>query len=386
MINLLFVIPSLNRAGAQMHVLDLSRKLDRARFNIRILTILREPATLDDDFAELGISVDSIQDRPVGFLRTCAASFKYLRNTQVDIIHIHDVPLYGFMILWLSHLAKVPIRLCTIHGLWRFRGAKGLVFTSLVRLTSRKGSAFVFVSQAAREFWQNSYAIPAAHSIVIPNGVDLAVFRPLSRCDKRPLLNLPAEIPVIGCVGGLTARKGQHYLLDAVARVVKRIPNTRLVMVGEGELREQLQEQAESLGISESVIFLGVRKDVNVLMQEFDCLAVSSAFDYAQQVGESFGIVILEAMAAAKPVVATDFSGFKEVVVDGETGLLVPPADPASMADALLRILENRNLAVKLGEAGRRRAETEFPDTKVAARLSALYRSLLADKGYALNS
>jgi glycosyltransferase involved in cell wall biosynthesis len=171
---------------------------------------------------------------------------------------------------------------------------------------------------------------------VVNLGIDLDHFR-----SAEPAF--PAEGPVIGTVGRLDEQKAQGVLIDAIPRVLERYPDARLVLVGDGPLRDRLEGHARHLGISESVLFAGKRDDVPRWLASFDIFALTSLF-------EGLCYAVLEAQAAGVPVIATPVGGVRETVVDGETGLVVPPGDDHALAGAILRLLDDPDEARRLAD------------------------------------
>jgi len=190
--------------------------------------------------------------------------------------------------------------------------------------------------------------------------------------DVRVELGMPADVPLVGVVSRLTEQKGHAYLLDAFAEVIQALPSAHLLVVGDGELRPALERQAARLGLQDSVTFTGRRADVPRIMMALDVLAMPSLW-------EGFGLVLLEAMAAGKPVVASRVSAIPEIVADGETGLLVPPKDPAGLARALLILLRHPAQAREMGRRGRQRLEQQFTATCMVEQTRAVYESLIRD-------
>ncbi|MDZ7393132.1 MAG: glycosyltransferase family 4 protein [candidate division KSB1 bacterium] len=217
----------------------------------------------------------------------------------------------------------------------------------------------------ARALRRNAPWLPAEHIEVIYNGIDPSPFLtapPLLRAELR----IPARAKVVGFVGQLDERKGIHYLVQAFSLVHKRHPEAILLMVGEGPLREWIEAQAAALGLAEAVILCGFRSDVPAVMHSIDLLVLPSLW-------EGFGIVLIEAMAAGKPVVTTDVSSMPEIVEHGKTGLLVPPADAEALAAAISRLLGEPELGRTLGRAGRVRVEHRFAIDRMIEQLEELF-------------
>jgi glycosyltransferase involved in cell wall biosynthesis len=205
---------------------------------------------------------------------------------------------------------------------------------------------------------------------VVYYGLDPIPFRS-SIVRLRTDLGISPTEPVVGIVGRLIDVKAHSYLIHAVRFLLNEIPSVHLVIIGDGKLRSYLESLTAQLGINEHVHFLGFRTDVSNLMGEFDILALPS-------LSEGFGLVLLEAMAAAKPIVATRVSAIPEIVVDGETGLLVPPRDPVALAQALRQLIMNPTLACDFGRCGRMRLEQRFTVQKMVEDTVRVYQSVLS--------
>lgn len=234
------------------------------------------------------------------------------------------------------------------------RGAGRLAKMAAVRLMADR---IVAVSEAVKRALIAQGANP--HRIrVIPGGVDLAAYQ-----EPAPLV--PG---VLGALGRLQTEKGFDVLLEAMTHLRGE---ARLILGGEGLLEEELARRASELGLSDAVKLPGFVPDVAAFMKQIGLFVLSSR-------SEGLGLVVVEAMAAGRPVVATRVGGVPEVVVDGETGLLVPPEDPGALVAAIRRLLTDPDLAARMGEAGRRRAEVVFSAERMAEQTVTLYEELLA--------
>jgi glycosyltransferase involved in cell wall biosynthesis len=240
----------------------------------------------------------------------------------------------------------------------------------LDRLLARLARAIVVNSQAVgRRFGR-----PAAGKVrCIHNGVDLARFTPQKAPPAlRASLGLLDGAPVVASVGRFVAFKGYGHLLEAARSVHQAMPAAHWVLAGDGELRGTLEAQCRGLGLEAVVHFTGWRDDVPDLLALCDVFVLPS-------LSEHFGRVLIEAMAMARAVVATDAGGVPEIVVHGETGLLVPPAQPKALAEAVLALLENPARAARLGAAGRRRSEERFSLPRHVEAVEALYHEIIGE-------
>jgi glycosyltransferase involved in cell wall biosynthesis len=202
---------------------------------------------------------------------------------------------------------------------------------------------------------------------------------PVTRAMEREGQRIRAELGIgpdaflVGNVGRLAPQKGQRHLIRAMPLLLERVPRAHAVIAGGGDLEEFLRDLAEEMGVAEHVHVLGARKDVPELMHAMDVFAMPSIW-------EGFGLVLLEAMAAGRPIVASRVATIPEVVVDGETGLLVPAGDPLALAEALAQLADQPALATRFGEAGRERLRRQFSIEKMVGDTELLYRELVDDR------
>jgi glycosyltransferase involved in cell wall biosynthesis len=206
--------------------------------------------------------------------------------------------------------------------------------------------------------------------LTIHSGVDVQQFLNANRngLEKRRALGLEQQEAVIGFVGWLLPIKGPDYLLKAMDYIWPEKPETTLVMVGKGDLDVDLRGEALRKNVNGKVKFLGWRQDINELMPVFDMLVLPS-------LNEGMGRVLVEAMAASKPVVASRVGGIPDLVQDGQTGYLVPPADEKALADAILKLLNDREQAELMGQRGKQRCR-QFSLEAMIAKLDNLYSGL----------
>jgi glycosyltransferase involved in cell wall biosynthesis len=204
---------------------------------------------------------------------------------------------------------------------------------------------------------------------VIPHAIDLDAYPkdgPVAELHPRN-----GHGPVISIVGRLQAVKGHRIFLESARQVLSKRPDARFWIVGEGELREKLEAASLRLGLANAVSFLGYRNDVHTLMASSDVVVCASSY-------ESLSRSVLEALALSRPVVAPSVGGIPEIIRDGETGLLVPASDPGAMAAGILRLLNDRDFAQRLGTAGRKFVSEHFTWETQASALAVLYREVLA--------
>jgi glycosyltransferase involved in cell wall biosynthesis len=299
----------------------------------------------------------------------------YMRKQRIQIIHGTEKPRDAFYGVLLGKLtgAKSIIHMHVAYDQW---------LTRKVKWALGQADAIVAISDfVAQSLIDAGYR--RDRIFVVPNALDLRGWHPsVDGSGARAELGLTADAPVIGIVARLFRWKGHAHLVDALALVKKDVPNVRLVIVGEddqradpgrGSFRAELEQQLEHLGLQENVIFTGFRTDIPYLMSAFDIFAHPSW-------EEPFGMVFLEAMAMAKPVVAWASGGAPEVIAHGETGLLAERPSIQSLATALTTLAKDRALRETFGAAGRRRAEQLFSPQRMCELTVDVYRALLSER------
>src|SRR3954468_14670986 len=264
------------------------------------------------------------------------------RRVRPDIVHAHSSKA-GALGRLAAALARVPVRIFTVHG-WSFAaygGLPGRLYLWVERRLRRLTTAVVCVAEASRDVGVDAGACRAERTLVIHNAVDVAAFAAPERL---------RGIPQVVSIGRFAFPKDFATLVEALAATRA---DYRAAFVGEGPLLPEIADTIRQRGLTDRIDLLGNRGDVPVVLASADVFVLSSR-------SEGFPVSILEAMAAGLPVVATDVGGVAESVVDGETGLLVPPGDPAGLAAALDRLLTDGALRLRLGAAGRERARRHF--------------------------
>jgi glycosyltransferase involved in cell wall biosynthesis len=211
--------------------------------------------------------------------------------------------------------------------------------------------------------------VPADQVITVHEGIDIEHVLAAPPVNIHEALFLPHHAPVVGNVAALAAHKGHRHLIDAAKLVVQQLPDVRFVILGEGDLREQLERHVRELRLEKHVLLPGFRVDVLGCVKAFDLFAMSS-------VTEGLGTSLLDAMACSKAIVATRAGGIPEVVEHGVTGLLVEPRDHRAMADAIVTLLKDEATRARMAAAGFARASQRFTVERMVAETAAVYAQL----------
>jgi len=370
---LLLFLTSRVRGGIEEHVLSLLQRLPRNQFSFGLACPLELIQAMASDLTDLPVTVFPIratgwtQWREIWQLRCI------LRQFKPDIVHCHlfRATLVGAPVAW---ALRVPVILETYHGreAWRQGGfIKGRFVID--RLVSCCEGHLIAVSDAAARFLIEHKRIPANKITVIPNGRDLQTFQPGRRAGNaiRKRFQIPASAPLLGVIGRLETQKGHQYLLQALPQICAAFPDTRLLLVGEGSLYPALQDQAKELGLHDNVIFAQFQRDIPAFLEAMDIVVLPSLH-------EGLPLTAIEASAMAKPVVATAVDGTPEVIRDGTTGILVPPAAPEALAHAVLTLLQHPDLAFQYGAAAHAWAHQQFDLQRQVDETARLYLKALA--------
>jgi len=291
-----------------------------------------------------------------------------LREHGCDLIHTHDFKT-DFWGLVLARTVPGLGLMATAHGWSNPLGLSHRFFNALDRRVLRAYPLVIAVSEATGSRLRGMGIRPERIE-VLPNGIDLGTWSPRPRPEPLPP-GLPAGGRFIGTVGRLSIDKAVDTLIEAFAVLAAQDPALHLVLVGEGPERARLCALASEHRVAERVLFLGHRSDLPELYASFDLFVLSSRT-------EGMPNTLLEALAMARPVVATPVGGVGEVVRDRQEALLVPPGRSGPLAEAMAELLEDRVLAGSLARAGRRRVEQSFSFSERLARLESLYERAAA--------
>jgi len=360
--------------GGQAIVLALARHLDRNRFDVSVCSLGGGP--LEEEVQKSGLAFVPApfgRKYALGLTRAIAG---ILRTEKPDILHTHGgiAGLYGRMA---AHKAGVPKVVHTIHGIHYLHYRNILlraVYADLERYCSKFTDAVVFVSEADLAAGRRLRLARPAKLRFVRNGVDCAELgtEEFVRRASGLRLGLPQGKPLIGTVARLHRQKGVVFLLRAASAILAGRPEGRIVVVGGGDLEDDLRREARELDQDRRFLLLGEQADAREILSRLDVFVLPSLW-------EGLPLVLIEAAALGKPIVATAVDGSREIVTDGETGLLVPPADPAALAAAVKRLLDDPALAARLGARARETIPPRFTLEKMIAGYADLYVSLMGN-------
>jgi len=378
---IVFVIGTLDIGGTERQLVQLAARLDRCRFR-PIVCCLSSGGLLRAPLEAAGVPVEVVGFRgltvfrhPLAVCRQLAELARVMRRHRPAIVH--SLLFWAYVLgTYAAKATRVPAVLSSRRGLGLFKEERWH-YLFLERLANRMTDLIVANSEAVKRDVLRQEKLEPSRVRVIYNGVDSSLYEFPPDPALRASLGIPEQTRIVGVVANLIHYKGHRFFLQACSDVKRKIPEARFLLIGDGPLRGALQSLARDLGLEEEVLFLGIRQDIPQLLSLMDVAVLPS-------LEEGFPNAVLEAMAAGKPVVATEVGGVPELVVPGKTGLLVSPGDPQGLASAITALLQDAARAQELGRAGRDRVRAEFGLDRMVRETEELYEELLAGKSPAM--
>lgn len=332
--------------GGQVALLCLAKNLDKARFDVSVCC--QEGGALVEEVKKNQIKYFPVTFKKRRERKTVREIAAILKDQRIDILHTHG-GVAGLYARRAACKSKTPVIIHTLHGIHYLHYRNPLLkflCILLERYFSRCTDALVFVSDGDRNKGQKYRLASEEKMIVVKNGIDFSKYQKLevnNKVNKIRELNLESSRPIVGTVARLHRQKGLVYLLKAANKISQVFPEVKILIIGEGPSRKKLEKQVNRLGLEKWVKLMGERSDVPELLSLFDVFILPSLW-------EGLPYALIEAAALEKPVVATCVDGIKEIVKDGETGILVPSKESEILAQKVISILQDREYASRLGE------------------------------------
>lgn len=360
------VLYSLEIGGVEKLAVTIGAHLDRKKFRPAVCALDRD-GVLSEELARHAIPYHVLWRKgfEAGVLKRL---YRCFRQEKARVVHTHQFPQLLFSLL--------PARACgarivhTEHEYYLYR--RSATARRLLKQLIRFCSAFTVVGPEVARYYAEEIGVPAARMHVIANAVDLDLFR-VDGEDSRTALGLSSEEVVLGIVGRLEPEKDHHTLLRAFQALVAHRPAVRLLIVGDGSLRGELESQCRALRLERNVTFLGARSDIPQVLAAIDVFVLSS-------IQEGVPLSVVEAMGAGRPVIATDIGGLRLLVKPAVNGLLVPPADPVALEAAMRELADNAALRQEMGRQSRQIAQQSFGVSTMIERYQELYDSVLGNR------
>ncbi|MDP8223544.1 MAG: glycosyltransferase [Candidatus Lernaella stagnicola] len=365
-LRVLHLIETSNPGGAELMMLDLVSRMNTERVRSHVLLI--KHGWLEKQFQERGVPVTV---RPIKrrrdwrWMRDVA---RLIKRRRYDLLHSHEFTMNVYT-FWTARSAGVP-HLPTVHGNLEYLRAR-VRRRWMYRLLARGSCPLVAVSGEIKRVLVQELKLPASCVQVVHNGVTLEESE--KEVDFRRERGLPPGAKLIGVIGRLHPIKGPDVMVEAMSHIVESVPEAHVIFFGHGHMRPMLERRVERDGLTHAVTFAGYTEGIGRRLDALDLIAVPSRY-------EGLSLALIEAMAASRPIVATNVGGNAEAIVDGESGCLVPSEQPEALAAACVRLLNDPALAGKFGTAARRRVERDFSIDKMLETYLALYESKAGGK------
>jgi glycosyltransferase involved in cell wall biosynthesis len=351
-------------SGSEVHLLSLLPRLRERGWDVRLLMLHEnEPGAWDFARAvrDRGVPLDAVRISRDVDPHTFTGLVRYLAVERPQILHTHLVhaDAYGQIA---GMLARVPVRMSTKHGFNEFR--EGRAFALADRAVASLAHVHIAISQGLARYLAETEGFDERSFEIVHYGI----------APRDGAEAYAGTEPRLLCVGRLIPIKGHIVLLRAFAEARRQVPGLRLDVAGRGPLEPALHAMARELGVADAVRFLGQVSPIQGAIEDSAIVVVPS-------MGEGFGMVALEAMERSRPVIAAAIGGLGELVVDGETGLLVEPGVAEPLQRAIVELASDLGRAAEMGRLGRRRALAEFLESRCVDRTETLYEDALGANG-----
>lgn len=370
------VVPAAAWGGGSVVILRLVKKLVAEGCQVTVLCGTDERTVTE--FSKSGAEVVHARHwrrpiSPLQDLRFLHELYSVCRQRRFDVVHTH-MPKGGVVGRIAARLAGTPLVIHTVHGLTFnefLPRHSAWIYQGLERIAARFCNVMISVNEEDRRRAIAAGIVSPERIVTVLNGIDVQQFADAAPAPLREELGLPDEAILLGTTGRLAVQKGLAYLIQAIPQLVDAEPRIHLLLVGIGELEDELRALVSTLDIQERCHFLGFRRDVPALLAAFDVYVQPSLW-------EGLSISLLEAMAAGKPIITTDIIGNREVVEDGVLGVLVPPADVEALAAATLTLMRDPVQAQALGAQAQRHVVDHFSADRMVQETLELYQQWLA--------
>jgi glycosyltransferase involved in cell wall biosynthesis len=361
------LIDEAKMGGGQQHLLWLVQKLDKSKFDVEVAC---EPeGYLVEELNKLNVIVHPINISNYPSISSMKKTYKLIKKVSPAILHTHGgtAGFYGRIAAIFNFKGAL---IHTYHGIHYLNFDRFLlknIYTLIDRFLLRFTDCTICVAQNDFDTGIKSKVVKKEKSVIIHNGVDVDKFSiGDDNLDCKIKLKKGNDSIIIGSVGRLHYQKGYEYLIEASVSILKNYPQAKFVLIGDGELRDSLELSAKKKGVYNSFVFLGNQMDIPELLKQIDIFVLPSLW-------EGLPLVLLEAMAAKKPIVATDVNGIMEIIHSEEEGILVPSKNPAALSSAILRLLNNNELRERMAANGYIKVLREFNLDKMIEKTESVY-------------
>lgn len=368
--DILYVIDGIEYGGGERVFLQLISGL---RDKFRIIVSTTPGGEFESKVRDKGVSVLSVDMRSRLSLKPAFKISSVIKNAGISLVHSQGARA-DFYSRLATRLARKAKNICTVampvEGFDVSAGIK-MVYRVFDKMSERYVDKYIAVSDALKRSLTEKQGIPSERIARIYNGIELSQYLPGKNGQiLRKDLGILADAPVIGAIGRMVWQKGFEFFLRAVPDVVRALPNAKILLVGDGPLRNSLEALSKEHIGKKNVLFVGFWRDIKEILSIVDLVVAPS-------IREGFPMVTLEAMAMAKPVIASNIDGITEQISNGVNGLLVPAKAPKAIADAIIKLLNDKAYAKEIGLAARNSVVQKYSVEKMIAETEKVYLSLL---------
>ena len=371
---ILLVSPIVGVGGTELITLTLARGLLKRKHHIYIFA--NDDGFLSEEYKKFGVKF--IEGNAYPPKKSILKIIKTIYHLRKCIIH-NNIEIVHAQMAWpipLIYIASMFIKSRRLKIIWHCRGIKDNNYKIVGRLFNYL-TDFVITNchYERKKLLRNGMKYSHVKTIYNAPNIEIPSEIPIHK-DSSLLkeLHITDDTAIIGSVSRLAQEKGVKYFIEAAAEVIKECLNVKFLVVGDGTLRRNLEEQSQKLGLEENILFIGARRDMKRIYSITDILVNPLL------IGRGTGNVNAEAMAFGKPVIATKVGGVPEIVIDGENGFLVPFRDPNTIAEKIIELLNNQALRKSMGEAGRKQVERYFSQERFGDEVEKVYRALVKNQ------
>lgn len=363
---ILFLLGNAHFGGTSTVVLELLRGIDKERFDLYLASPDGEMLA---EFSKYAIETLILQGRDTPSFSSIKLLIDFIKSRKISVVHSH-LPAADIIGGIVANICGIPA-LSTIHALYYYKGGiKKRILSIFYRGAYYLHKSVIAVSNTVKKdiIFRTGLTVTSDKVTVIYNGVKepIDIVQPVT---IKGILHIGEKEQIVGMIGRMNRLKGFHILLNAIPMVLSRHPNTRFILIGDGEEKENLEKQAKDMRIADRLIFIGYTPDVYNYIQVMEVVVLSS-------LSEGFGLAVVEAMTLKKPVVASNIPAVAEIVNDNETGFLFAPGNSDELAERVLRLLNDPVLCKKMGDAGWRYYSERFLVQKMVSAYEKVYEDL----------
>ena len=369
--NILLVSHQSDLSGGPISLYLLARGLDKSKY--KVFYVVPSPGPILLRCKEAGIKTFVLEKklsknrllRKLRRLRYPSKILKFIEENKIDLVHVNTI---------FSNFASIAGNKAGVPVVWHIReDLQDSKYDLILKTVNQLSCKVIAISHWVKNVLTR--IIPEEKIAVVHNGLDLDHFDPNMESKIREEFNISEDTQLIGIIGSIEGRKGVDFFIKAAAKIESIVPKTKFLIVGEPlfgqeEYLDKMKALVKEKDIEKAVIFCGTRQDIPQIIKALDVVVVPSR-------SEPFGRVVIETMAMQKSVIASDCGGIPEIIENGKSGVLFPVEDIDRLASDIISILENKDLAKRLGEGGRKRVEEKFSIAKHVKEIEKVYQSIL---------